>query len=233
MVIETPSEGHARRSEPDDGSLVGMTGARFGGAQRRRKRRPPSDPAAASAAGPAPESPAAPPAKPVVGRTGARFARAEREPAERVPEPEPEPEPPVSVLLPDLAPPVTTDDPDIDQEIDGEETAAADGIRVRPYVLTGGRTRATRELSIESLVSIGPRGGFPGRPVATPVQQQVMDVCAQPRSIAEVAALVRVPLGVARVLVADLADTGAVSVHATVTADVDLMRRVLVGLHRL
>ena len=132
----------------------------------------------------------------------------------------------------DLAPPVTIDG----TESDGEESAAADGFRVRPYVLTGGRTRATRELPIESLVSIGISGGLPGRPrgpVVTLEQRQVVDLCAQPRSIAEVAALVRVPLGVARVLVADLADTGAVTVHATVPADVDLMRRVLIGLHRL
>ena len=212
-------------SEPDDGPLVGMTGARFGGAQRRRTRRPAPPPAAAGSA--PPESPAAPPANPVVGRTGARFARAEREPA--VPVPEPVPEPPVAVLLPDLAPPVTIDG----TESDAAEPGAADGFRVRPYVLTGGRTRASRELSIESLVSVGLVGGRPRGPVATLEQRQVVDLCAQPRSIAEVAALVRVPLGVARVLVADLADTGAVTVHATVATDVDLMRRVLIGLHRL
>jgi hypothetical protein len=82
-------------------------------------------------------------------------------------------------------------------------------------------------------VSIGLSGGFLRGPAATLEQRQVVDLCAQPRSIAEVAALVRVPLGVARVLVADLADSGAVTVHATVAADVDLMRRVLIGLHRL
>jgi hypothetical protein len=38
---------------------------------------------------------------------------------------------------------------------------------------------------------------------------------------------------VARVLDADLADAGAVTVHATVAADVDLMRHVLPGLDRL
>jgi hypothetical protein len=220
-------------SEPDgDGPVVGMTGARFGGAQRQRRRRPAPAPASATGAagGRAPESPAAPPANPVVGRTGARFAGAEREPAAPVPVPEPvpEPAPPVSVRLPDLAPPVTIDGP----ESDGEESAAADGFRVRPYVLTGGRTRASRELPIESLVSIG-LPGRPRGPVVTLEQRQVVDLCAQPRSIAEVAALVRVPLGVARVLVADLADSGAVTVHATVPADVALMRRVLTGLHRL
>jgi hypothetical protein len=97
-------------------------------------------------------------------------------------------------------------------------------------VLTGGRTRASRELPVEALISTSLQ---PSRLPATLEQQQVVLLCAQPRSLAEIAALVHVPLGVARVLVGDLADAGSVSVHAAVPTDVDLMRRVLAGLRRL
>ena len=65
-------------------------------------------------------------------------------------------------------------------------------------------------------------------------RQRIIDLCARPKSVAEVAALLSVPLGVARVLVGDLASDGSVVVHAAVRVpDVDLMQRVLVGLRRL
>lgn len=42
---------------------------------------------------------------------------------------------------------------------------------------------------------------------------QIVELCRNPISVAEVAARLRVPLGVAQVLVGDLADAGVVSVH--------------------
>jgi hypothetical protein len=58
------------------------------------------------------------------------------------------------------------------------------------------------------------------------------------RSVAEVAALLAVPLGVARVLLADMIDTGLVYVHRNPTEagsppGLSLMERVLAGLHQL
>lgn len=106
---------------------------------------------------------------------------------------------------------------------------------VRPYAHTGGRTRANRHLAVEALISVGERGGA----VASSAQGRViMELCVQVRSVAEVAALLSVPLGVARVLVGDLAADGAVVVHQTASVDgaapeLDLMRRVLTGLRRL
>ncbi|MGI5130214.1 DUF742 domain-containing protein [Pseudonocardia sp. CA-107938] len=208
-------------SEPDDGPVVGLTGARFGG-ERRRKRRP---------GGSAPvdlavDGPAAPPVNPAVGRTGARFGRA-------LPEPEPEAQEPTTPVVPMPAlviePPELPELSELSELSEEDVLGVGDRLRVRPYVLTGGRTRASRELPIETLVS----SGLPGGPPATVEQRQVVDMCARPRSIAEVAALLGVPLGVARVLVADLADCGAITVHAAVATDLDLMRRVLAGLHRL
>jgi hypothetical protein len=102
---------------------------------------------------------------------------------------------------------------------------------VRPYAHTGGRTRSSQELAVEALVSAS-SSAFVGQ--ETVQRQRIVDLCAQPKSVAEVAALLAVPLGVARVLVGDLASDGAVVVHATVGApDLEFMRRVLVGLRRL
>ncbi len=97
---------------------------------------------------------------------------------------------------------------------------------VRPFVITGGRTRhATVHLRVESLV------------VATGLQPPswlqfehaaILDVCRQPISVAEVAARIDVPLGVAQILVGDLADVGLVRVHeATPTAEPALLLRMI------
>lgn len=117
-----------------------------------------------------------------------------------------------------------------------EETAA-----VRPYALTGGRTRASYALELETLVSAkesvaahldqGPAMQFEHR--------QIVEECRAPRSVAEIAALLRVPVGVARVLISDAADAGLITVHKTVSgsdnaeAHFMLMERVLSGLRRL
>jgi hypothetical protein len=63
-------------------------------------------------------------------------------------------------------------------------------------------------------------------------------LCREPRSVAEVATLLKVPLGVAKVLVGDMANLGLVVVHKTATGGANkqhllLMERVLSGLRRL
>ena len=66
----------------------------------------------------------------------------------------------------------------------------------------------------------------------------VAELCEQTKSVAEVAALLSVPLGVARVVVGDMAGLGVVTVHQTASSagsapDLALMERVLSGLRRL
>ena len=106
---------------------------------------------------------------------------------------------------------------------------------VRPYFWTGGRTAAQVDLAIEALVSAT---GRPPDPPARPEHRTILGLCSTPRSVAELAALLKMPLGVARVLLGDLAATGSVSVHRTAGSaeaapDVVLMQRVLTGLRRL
>ncbi len=76
------------------------------------------------------------------------------------------------------------------------------------------------------------------RPGVSVEFHSVRSLCHRPRSVAEVAATLSVPLGVAKVLLGDMAELGLVTVHDT-HADGDgrpalaLMERVLQGLHRL
>jgi hypothetical protein len=114
-------------------------------------------------------------------------------------------------------------------EPDDGSTAA-----VRPYVMTGGRTRANLDLSLETLVSTLPKVV----PYQLPHDEAaVLDLCrTQSRSVAEIAALHRVPIGVAKVLIADLATAGLMAVHRSFAAsgsDLKLMERVLGGLRRI
>ncbi len=109
-------------------------------------------------------------------------------------------------------------------------------VRVRPYVRTGGRTKSGTDLALETLVTVTVTGR-PAR-LANREYRNVVDLCGVPRSIAEVAALSSMPVGVARVLVGDLAAQGLLTVHHTRgpaggPADMALMRRVLSGLRRL
>lgn len=115
------------------------------------------------------------------------------------------------------------------------------GAMVRPYTHTGGRTRSSRDLAIEALVSTSELPAITDydEPLTTHHRRKIVDMCMRPRSVAEIAALLAVPLGVARVLLGDLATAGAVVVHPTASTtgdgapDVEFMRRVLVGLRRL
>lgn len=115
------------------------------------------------------------------------------------------------------------------------------GALVRPYAHTGGRTRSSHDLAIEALVSTNghPSDADIDRVLTTHHRRMIVDLCMQPRSVAEVAALLSVPLGVARVLLGDLATAGMVVVHPTAASvgdgapDLEFMRRVLVGLRRL
>lgn len=115
-----------------------------------------------------------------------------------------------------------------------EETAA-----VRPYALTGGRTRASYALELETLISTKESVAARAGANMQFEQRQIVEECRAPRSVAEIAALLRVPVGVARVLISDTADAGLITVHKTVSgsdnaeAHFMLMERVLSGLRRL
>lgn len=108
---------------------------------------------------------------------------------------------------------------------------------VRPYTRTGGRTRADHDFALETLVSTTEQGrSYRGAAIAE--HRSICEHCQRPRSVAEVAAHLGLPLGVAKVLLADMANIGLVQVHeAGVLVDdgpsLEFMERVLSGLRAL
>jgi hypothetical protein len=114
-----------------------------------------------------------------------------------------------------------------------DEEPGMDRRRVRPYAMTGGRTRPTHDdLELEALVSttsVGER-----TPTLTVEQRAIAALCHDLLSIAEVSARLHLPLGVIRVLVGDMADEDLVIVyrpaHAGDRPDLALLERVLHGL---
>jgi Protein of unknown function (DUF742) len=86
--------------------------------------------------------------------------------------------------------------------------------RVVPvYAFTRGRTRAAgRELPLEAVVTATGRSSTSG--VSLQMESRaIVEMCARPKSLAEIGAALQVPVGVARVLVGDLANGGFLEVH--------------------
>jgi hypothetical protein len=118
------------------------------------------------------------------------------------------------------------------------ETAPAGGgsSLVRPYAVTGGRTQPKYQLQIEAMVAAS---HYEARDLSTlsPECQAILGFCRDWRSVAEISAVLRMPLGVARVLIADMAMDGLVRVHQIDheqgRPDVNLLERVLSGLRKL
>ncbi|GAA5062745.1 DUF742 domain-containing protein [Thermocatellispora tengchongensis] len=106
----------------------------------------------------------------------------------------------------------------------------------RPYAMTGGRVEPRYHLAMETLIS---SYSIPDDELAllTPEQESIVVLCRSVRSVAEISALLRVPLGVARVLVADMADEGLLLLHQPRLnqghPDLHMLERVLSGLRRL
>ena len=107
---------------------------------------------------------------------------------------------------------------------------------VRPYAVTGGRTKPRYQLQIEAMVAAS---HYEARDlsVLSPECQAILGFCRDWRSVAEISAVLRMPLGVARVLIADMAMEGLVRVHqidhAQGRPDINLLERVLSGLRKL
>ena len=111
-------------------------------------------------------------------------------------------------------------------------------LRVRPYALTGGRTRSAVELPIETIVRATLRGLSMAAQL-TLERKRIVTMCTVPLSIAEISAHLHVPLGVARVLVGDMSAEDLLETNHLTFArvgdrpDIKLLERVLDGLQAL
>ncbi|GAA4323367.1 DUF742 domain-containing protein [Streptomyces venetus] len=112
------------------------------------------------------------------------------------------------------------------------------GRLVRPFTLTGGRTRPSRTdfTLIATVTAVDPQ------PVAAvrcqPEHNRILRLCAEPVAVAELAARLDLPVSVVVILLCDLLEAGRITVRAPrlvsrTTPDLDLLQKVRDGLGRL
>jgi hypothetical protein len=108
---------------------------------------------------------------------------------------------------------------------------------VRPYVLTRGRTRTEGvdvPLDAVLIACVPPDAPIPN---PTPEALSIVALSQEPRPLVEIAGRVGVPLGVARVLVGDLTNSGVLAVRAPrpvdAHTDTRLLERLLDGIRAL
>ncbi|NLE71646.1 MAG: DUF742 domain-containing protein [Actinomycetales bacterium] len=100
-----------------------------------------------------------------------------------------------------------------------EEGVEYEARTVRPYAVTGGRVRAANsDLPLEALVEALPGAVSQGLP---PEKRAILQHASHTFvSVAELSALLRLPIGVVRVLVTDLAESNHVRVHTSTPVSV-------------
>jgi hypothetical protein len=111
---------------------------------------------------------------------------------------------------------------------------------VRPYAVTGGRTMPSggEVLDLIAHVVASPLGGPDADSAAlSPEHRRILAFCQRPATLADVASVTGLPVGVVRVLLADLIVAGLISVLPQRPADeqpsADLLKEVLHGLRAL
>jgi hypothetical protein len=116
------------------------------------------------------------------------------------------------------------------------------GSIVRPYTLTGGRTRPTGDhIDVITIVTAVPAGA--DQPEAdrmaglTPEHLRLLAACGSAASVAEIAAETGLGVGVTRMLVGDLRDRELVTLRAPATVSrlpqENMLRNIINGLKAL
>jgi len=204
-----------------------------------RGARPPAPPVHHPPA-PRPSAPRPPVPRPPVSRPPAPPSRAQAAPPPAwTPPPPPDWTPPPDPETRWVPHPEPWEDPGWNEpaRVASPVPVASPGSRVRPYTRTGGRTRSEHNLALEALVSTSDDGRR-YRGVRSIEHRRICDLCLDTRSVAEIAAHLRLPLGVVKVLVGDMADIGLVLIHQTELilgdrSSREFMERVLAGLRAL
>jgi hypothetical protein len=111
---------------------------------------------------------------------------------------------------------------------------------VRPYALTGGRTDPAGDMVLDLIAVVAASGPVPGPAELAklaPEHRKLLGLCRTPVTVADAAADVALPLGVVRVLLADLIQQGMITVlpqqAARQQASTNLLKEVLDGLRSL
>lgn len=117
---------------------------------------------------------------------------------------------------------------------DDDRTVLYDTKMTRPYTATGGRTKATVKLGRMTLVCstkrISPRH-------VEGDHAEVLLLCAESLSVAEVSGHMKQPMQTVKVLLGDLIDMGAVETFVPTEydpkePDEEVLKRILAGLYR-
>ena len=91
---------------------------------------------------------------------------------------------------------------------------------VRPFVMTGGRTRAERrDLRIETMLTTVEDASTAG---LSAERLELLELCRRPISIAEASAALGLVIGVTTILAADLVSEGRLEVHQTDPVEIEL-----------
>ncbi|MER6116101.1 DUF742 domain-containing protein [Streptomyces sp. NPDC001743] len=110
---------------------------------------------------------------------------------------------------------------------------------VRSYVVTGGRAQPSRNtLDHITLISLSADSADLNRAPLNPEQLAVLAALSQSsQSVVELAALLRLPVSVMRILLCDLMEAGHITAQRRITdaaaPDITLLEAVLAGLQRL
>lgn len=116
---------------------------------------------------------------------------------------------------------------------DGPWLDDAAGRLIRPYTVSNGRTRPSTELDLLTMV-MTTGAALPGH--LGPEHVTALGLCENPTSVAEIAAHLRLPAVVTKVVLSDLVNCGALHTHAPTLqhtpTDRDLLEAVLDGLRR-
>ncbi|HSA50220.1 MAG TPA: DUF742 domain-containing protein [Yinghuangia sp.] len=111
------------------------------------------------------------------------------------------------------------------------------GPLVRPYTLTRGRTRTSDNLTLITLVTTVDAAPDSRDTALQPEHEEILRLCRSPQAVAEIAALIGLPVSVTRILIGDLVDAGRVTARAPLSMarrpDAELLRKVRDGLGRL
>ena len=118
--------------------------------------------------------------------------------------------------------------------VEGDHSGSSAGVRA--YAMTGGRSQASGVLEFETML----QSTGSGREALTAMKferAQILRLCeSDPQSVAELSALLRVPIGVVRVVAADLVSEGMLESFqpsASVSDDVLLITRLIAGVRSL
>lgn len=108
---------------------------------------------------------------------------------------------------------------------------------VRPYALTGGRTEQASGEALDLIALIVAQEQPETDPMElSPEDRRILGLCRRPVTVADVAAATGLPLGVVRVLLADLIQRGQIKVPPKQRGEQpsgDLLQEVLHGLRAL